>query len=95
MATPLNTCTTTEQRGVVRFLWAKGMAAKDIHKEMLPMYGEHCLSRQAVHNWVQKFSEWRTSIEDEHRVGRPVKERCGRGSDSNEKNFTPQVSRDL
>jgi hypothetical protein len=27
-----------EQRGVVRFLWAKNMAAaKDIHKEMLPM----------------------------------------------------------
>ena len=48
------------------------MAAKDIHKEMLPMYGEHCLSLQAVHNWVQKFSEGRTSIEDEHRVGRPV-----------------------
>ena len=52
------------------FLWAKTMEAKDIHKEMLPMYGEHCLSRQAVHNWVQKFSEWRTSVEDEHRVGR-------------------------
>jgi hypothetical protein len=27
------------------------MAAKDIHKEMLPIYGEYCLSRQAVHNW--------------------------------------------
>jgi hypothetical protein len=27
---------------------------------MLLMYGEHCLSRQAVHNWVQKFSEGRT-----------------------------------
>ena len=26
----------------------KFMAAKDIHKEMLPMYGEHCLSRQAI-----------------------------------------------
>jgi hypothetical protein len=25
----------------------KNMAAKDIHKEMLPMYGEHCLSCQA------------------------------------------------
>ena len=48
MATPLNTRTTIEQRGVVRFLWAKVMAAKDIYKEMLPMYGEHCLSRQAV-----------------------------------------------
>ena len=44
MAAPLNTCTTIEQRGVVRFLWAKDMAAKDIHKEMLPMYGEHCWS---------------------------------------------------
>jgi len=57
----------------VRFLWAKKkMEAKDIHKEMLLMYGEHCPSRQAVHNWVQKFLEGRTSIEDEHRAGRPV-----------------------
>jgi len=54
------------------FVGKKKMEAKDIHKEMLPMYGEHCLSRQAVHNWVQKFSEGRTSIEDEHRAGRPV-----------------------
>jgi hypothetical protein len=38
MAAPLNTCTTIEQRGVVRFLWAKNMdASKDIHKEMLPV----------------------------------------------------------
>ena len=69
---PLNTCTTIEQRGVVRFFWAEDVAAKDIHKKMLPMYGEHCLSRQTVHNWVEKFSKGRTSIEDEHRVSRPV-----------------------
>jgi len=36
------------------------------------MYSEHCLSRQAVHNWLQKFSEGRTSVEDEHRFGWPV-----------------------
>ena len=72
MAAPLNTYTTIEQRGIVWFLWAKDMAAKDIHKEMLPMYGEHCLLHQAVHNWVQKFSEGRRSIKDEHRVSRPV-----------------------
>jgi transposase len=89
MAAPLKTCTTREQRGVVRFLWAKGMAAKDIHKEMLPLYSEYCLSRQAVHNWVQKFSEGRTSIEDKHRVGRPVE------IATPAKNFTPQVSSDL
>jgi len=147
MVAPLNMRTTIEQHGVVWFLWAKGMAAKDIHKEMLPIYSEHCLSCQAVHNGAQKFSEWRTSIEDEHRAGRPVeiatpamlqlikdiiradrrvtinavatsigcshgqaysifqgnaflttkrlKEQCACGSDSNHKNFTPQVSRDL
>jgi hypothetical protein len=67
MAAPLmSTCTKIEQRDVVRFFFLFNMEAKDIHKEMLPMYGEHCLSRQAVHNWVQKFSERRTSIEDEH-----------------------------
>jgi hypothetical protein len=38
MAAPLNTCSTIEQRGVVRFLWAKNMEAKDIHKEMLPIW---------------------------------------------------------
>ena len=72
MAVLLNTCTTIEQRGVVRFLWAKNMATKGIHEEMPPMYGEHCLSRQAVHNCVQKFSEGRTSIKDEQRVSRQV-----------------------
>jgi hypothetical protein len=39
MAALLNTCTTLEQGGVVRFLWTKNMdAAKDIHKEMLPIW---------------------------------------------------------
>jgi hypothetical protein len=72
MVAPLNTCATIEQRGVVRFLWEKVMVAKEIHKEMLPTCGKHCLSHQTVHNWVQKSSEGRTSIEDERRVGRPV-----------------------
>jgi len=70
MAAPISTCTKIEQRGVVHLLWAKNMEAKDIHKAMLPMYSEHCLAHQAFHNWVQKFSEGRTSIEDKHQVGR-------------------------
>jgi hypothetical protein len=56
---------------------------------MMPMYGEHCLSHQRVHNWVYKFSEGRTSIEDERGVGRLVEI----ATPAN--NFTPQVSRDL
>ena len=50
----------------------KRYGSKGHPQRMLPMYGEHCLSGQAVHNYVQKSSEGRTSIEEEHRVSRPV-----------------------
>jgi hypothetical protein len=56
-------------------LWAKGLNAKDIHKEMFPVYGGKCLSRKAAplppgnkpfalkiknnNNWVEKFSQGR------------------------------------
>jgi hypothetical protein len=39
---------------VLFFLWAKGFNAKDIHKEMFPVYGRKCLSLKAVHNWGEK-----------------------------------------
>jgi hypothetical protein len=44
MVTVLEECPTEEQRSVVRFLWAKGLNSKDIHKEMFPAYGGKCLS---------------------------------------------------
>jgi hypothetical protein len=48
MAIVLERCTTEDRHSVVRFLWAKGLSAKDIHKEMLPVYGGKCLSRKMV-----------------------------------------------
>jgi hypothetical protein len=57
MATVLEVYTTEEQRCVVRLCWAKGLNAKDTHKEMFPVYGGKCLSRKVVHNWVEKFSQ--------------------------------------
>jgi hypothetical protein len=39
MATVLEKCTTEEQHFVVRFLWAKELNAKDIHKEIFLVYG--------------------------------------------------------
>jgi hypothetical protein len=56
MATVLEDCTTEEQCSVVSFLWAKGLNAKDIHKEMFAVIGGKCLSRKAVHNWVADIS---------------------------------------
>jgi hypothetical protein len=38
------------------FLWAIGLNAKDIHKEMFPVYGWKCLSSKEVHDWVTKVS---------------------------------------
>jgi hypothetical protein len=32
------------------FLWAKGLDAKDIHKEMFPVYGGKCVLHEVVHN---------------------------------------------
>jgi hypothetical protein len=51
MATMLEAYTTEEQRFYVRVLWAKGLRAKDNHKEMFPVYGGECLSRKAVQPW--------------------------------------------
>jgi hypothetical protein len=55
MATVLEECTIEEQLSVARFfLWAKGLNAKDIHKEISPVYVGKCVSHKAVHSWVEK-----------------------------------------
>jgi hypothetical protein len=43
---------------------------------MFPVYGGKCLSRKAVHNWVQKFSQGRLIIADAG-LGRPVETATG------------------
>jgi hypothetical protein len=52
-------------------LWANGLNVKDIHKEILTVYGGKCLSRKAVHNSVEKFSQGRSEFADDGRSGRP------------------------
>jgi hypothetical protein len=65
MATVLEEHSTEDQRSAVCFLWAKELNAKDIHKEMFSVYGGKCLSRKAVHNWVEKFSQGRSKVADD------------------------------
>jgi hypothetical protein len=38
-------------------LWAKGLSAKYIHKEMFSVCDGKCLLRKAVHSWVEKHGE--------------------------------------
>jgi hypothetical protein len=42
MATAHEAYNTEEQRSVVRILWTKGLIAKDIYKEICPVYGGKC-----------------------------------------------------
>jgi hypothetical protein len=63
-------------------LWAKVLNAKDIHKEMFPVYGGKCLSRKAVQNWVADVSL----------MTKRLKLKCGSGSDNSQKNSVLRVS---
>jgi hypothetical protein len=64
---------TEDLRSVVFFfLWAKGLNSNDIHKETFSVYGGKCLSRKAVHNCVQKFSQGRSKVAADARPGRPL-----------------------
>jgi hypothetical protein len=72
MATALEKCTNEEQCSIVSFMSAKRLDAKDIHKEMFPVYGRKCLSRKAVHNWVDKFSQGRSKIAADAQPGAEV-----------------------
>jgi hypothetical protein len=54
------------------FLWEKGLNTENINEEMFPVYGGKYLSRKAIHNWVEKFSQGRSKVADAARPGRPV-----------------------
>jgi hypothetical protein len=62
MSTLLEDCTAKEQRSVVPYLRANGLIARDIYKEMFPACDGKCLSRKAVHNWVEKISQGRSKV---------------------------------
>jgi hypothetical protein len=51
MTTGLKKYTTVQQCSVVHFLWAKRLIAKDIHKEMFPVYGGVCHTKQFTTEW--------------------------------------------
>jgi hypothetical protein len=69
MTTVFEECYTEEKHFIVSIFVGKGHNAKDIHKEMFPVYGGKCLSCKAVHNWVANVSL----------MTKRLKRRCGSG----------------
>ena len=56
MATVLCEWTREEVRSVIRFLWAKGTAPIEIHREIQTVDGSNVMTVQHVRKWCRKFS---------------------------------------
>jgi hypothetical protein len=73
MATVLEEYTTEDQRSVVRFFCGQKNTMNRIFiKKMFPIYSGKCLSRKAIHTWVEKFSHGRSKVADNVRPGAEV-----------------------
>ena len=55
MAFALQDSTTEEQRCVIRFLTAEGEKLAAIHRRMVTVYGEKCVSDKSVRKWSARF----------------------------------------
>jgi hypothetical protein len=74
MAIILEEYTTEVQLSPERFLWAKGLSAYGILKKIFSVYGGKCLSRKAVHTWVEEFPQGCSKVADGARPGAEVAE---------------------
>jgi len=84
MDAPLQDCTIEEQRGVVRFLWAEGAKAVEIHRRILAQYGQSTMSQRKVYGWVERYKSGRTRVTDEGRSGRTSTSRSRKASSPQE-----------
>jgi transposase len=71
MEAPLSICTKEEMQGVIRFLFAEGVKPVEIFRQMQAQYGDNCLSRNKIYEWIDQFKKGRTSVCSEERSGRP------------------------
>jgi len=65
MGTVLPVWSPEEVRSVIRFLWAKGTAPIEIHREIQVVYGSNVMTVQHVRKWCREFSSCRLSVTDE------------------------------
>ena len=61
-----------EQRTIIKFLVKECVSATDIFVSLQAVFGESCLSRTQVFEWVKRFKEGRDSLNGNARPGRPT-----------------------
>jgi hypothetical protein len=62
---PLFICTKEEQRAVIHFLWAEVVPGAEMHGRISVQYGNSVVSQWMVYEWIEKFTNGRTSIKHE------------------------------
>ncbi|UYV60409.1 hypothetical protein LAZ67_1001062 [Cordylochernes scorpioides] len=72
MELPLVNVSTCELRFVIGFFKAKNETAFNIHRNLVSVYGEECMSIQMVRRWRSWFLEGRQNVHDDERSGWPV-----------------------
>jgi hypothetical protein len=85
MATVLEECFTEEQLSGMRFFVGKRTECKRYYIELFHVYGGKCLSRKAVHNWIETFSQGHWKVQYDARSGAEL-------ADNNHKTSTLRVS---
>ena len=58
MAAPLNSWSSDEVRGVIRFLNAKHVSPTEIRTQLVEVYGEHVMAKTHVYKWCKKFKQF-------------------------------------
>ena len=59
-------------RAVIRYLYLKGQIGKEIHGELVDVYGSSAPSYAQIKFWVGEFKHGRTSLKYEARSGCPL-----------------------
>lgn len=67
------TTSKTDQRAVIKFLTLEGCKPVDIHRRMLAVYGDTCVSKPTVTRWARMFSDGRQETTDSPRPGQAHK----------------------
>ena len=61
-----------EYHAVIWYLYLKGKSGKEIHGELVDVYGSFAPSYAEVKFWVREFKRSRMSLEDEAMSGPPL-----------------------
>ncbi|XP_035216761.1 uncharacterized protein LOC118190194 [Stegodyphus dumicola] len=64
MARRLEKWSRIEVRAVIRFLWAKNVAASEIHRQIVEVYGDKAMSRQQLVKWCRSYQAGREHVEN-------------------------------